>query len=69
MLSTEITGINDVVASFPKNVAEVELLAQVAMAQAQERLNALLTIAPEGRTFANTVQALDIAGEIGRAHV
>lgn len=62
MLSTEITDINDVVASFPKNVAEVELLAQVAMAQAQERLNALLTIAPEGRTFANTVQALDIAG-------
>jgi thimet oligopeptidase len=68
MLNNPITTAEQACKIFPQSIAEVKTLAINATRAARERLDALLAIAPEARTFANTVEAYDrIGGAFGSA--
>ncbi len=56
-----IRSVQDVIAIFPKTIQEIEERKKQTQEQTLEVLRAIITLAPEARTFENTARALDHA--------
>lgn len=56
---TDIKTINDAVALFPTSAAQIELRVEEALADAQKRIQSIVTIDDAQRTYANSVKAFD----------
>lgn len=54
-----IYSTSDVISLFPKTSQEIEQLAQTALEKAQAKVDAIIAIPDEDRTYANTAQAFD----------